>query len=221
MASETLMPSATPNDTGKFTGIMKKQKKGKLLIFSAPSGSGKSTIIGWLMEHHPELNLAFSISCTSREPRGTEQDGVEYFFITAEEFRRRIEAGEFLEYEEVYENRFYGTLKSQVERQLKAGQNVVFDVDVKGGVNIKKYYGDKALSVFIQPPSVEELRRRLLARNTDSEEMIAQRVAKAEYELTFAPQFDRILVNDDLPTALNEAYELVGNFVSDNAEEKE
>ncbi|MBR1517987.1 MAG: guanylate kinase [Prevotella sp.] len=221
MASETSMPSATPNDTGKFTGIMKKQKKGKLLIFSAPSGSGKSTIIGWLMEHHPELNLAFSISCTSREPRGTEQDGVEYFFITAEEFRRRIEAGEFLEYEEVYENRFYGTLKSQVERQLKAGQNVVFDVDVKGGVNIKKYYGDKALSVFIQPPSVEELRRRLLARNTDSEEMIAQRVAKAEYELTFAPQFDRILVNDDLPTALNEAYELVGNFVSDNAEEKE
>ena len=221
MASETSMPSATPNDTSKFTGIMKKQKKGKLLIFSAPSGSGKSTIIGWLMENHPELNLAFSISCTSREPRGTEQDGVEYFFITAEEFRRRIEAGEFLEYEEVYENRFYGTLKSQVERQLKAGQNVVFDVDVKGGVNIKKYYGDKALSVFIQPPSVEELRRRLLARNTDSEEMIAQRVAKAEYELTFAPQFDRILVNDDLQTALNEAYELVGNFISDNAEEKE
>ncbi|MBP1540032.1 MAG: guanylate kinase [Prevotella sp.] len=221
MASETSMPSATPNDTGKFTGIMKKQKKGKLLIFSAPSGSGKSTIIGWLMENHPELNLAFSISCTSRQPRGTEQDGVEYFFITAEEFRRRIEAGEFLEYEEVYENRFYGTLKSQVERQLKAGQNVVFDVDVKGGVNIKKYYGDKALSVFIQPPSVEELRRRLLARNTDSEEMIAQRVAKAEYELTFAPQFDRILVNDDLQTALNEAYELVGNFISDNAEEKE
>jgi guanylate kinase len=220
MASETSMPSATPNDTGKFTGIMKKQKKGKLLIFSAPSGSGKSTIIGWLMENHPELNLAFSISCTSRQPRGTEQDGVEYFFITAEEFRRRIEAGEFLEYEEVYENRFYGTLKSQVERQLKAGQNVVFDVDVKGGVNIKKYYGDKALSVFIQPPSVEELRRRLLARNTDSEEMIAQRVAKAEYELTFAPQFDRILVNDDLQTALNEAYELVGNFISDNAEEK-
>ena len=200
---------------------MKKQKKGKLLIFSAPSGAGKSTIIGWLMENHPELNLAFSISCTSRQPRGTEQDGVEYFFITAEEFRRRIEAGEFLEYEEVYENRFYGTLKSQVERQLKAGQNVVFDVDVKGGVNIKKYYGDKALSVFIQPPSVEELRRRLLARNTDSEEMIAQRVAKAEYELTFAPQFDRILVNDDLQTALNEAYELVGSFISDNAEEKE
>ena len=221
MASETSMPSATPNDTGKFTGIMKKQKKGKLLIFSAPSGSGKSTIIGWLMENHPELNLAFSISCTSRQPRGTDQDGVEYFFITAEEFRRRIEAGEFLEYEEVYENRFYGTLKSQVERQLKAGQNVVFDVDVKGGVNIKKYYGDKALSVFIHPPSVEELRRRLLARNTDSEEMIAQRVAKAEYELTCAPQFDRILVNDDLQTALNEAYELVGNFISDNAEEKE
>ncbi len=194
---------------------MKRQKRGKLLIFSAPSGSGKSTIIGWLMENHPELKLAFSISCTSREPRGTEQNGVEYFFLTADEFRAKIDAGEFLEYEEVYENRFYGTLKAQVERQLKAGQNVVFDVDVKGGVNIKKYYGDKALSIFIQPPSVEELRRRLIARQTDSEEMIAQRVAKAEYELTFAPQFDRILVNDDLQTALDEAYSLVSDFVGE------
>ena len=115
---------------------MKRQKRGKLLIFSAPSGSGKSTIIGWLMEHHPELKLAFSISCTSREPRGTEQNGVEYFFLTADEFRAKIDAGEFLEYEEVYENCFYGTLMAQVERQLKAGQNVVFDVDVKGGVNV-------------------------------------------------------------------------------------
>ena len=167
------------------------------------------------MENHPELKLAFSISCTSREPRGTEQNGVEYFFLTADEFRAKIDAGEFLEYEEVYENRFYGTLKAQVERQLKAGQNVVFDVDVKGGVNIKKYYGDKALSIFIQPPSVEELRRRLIARQTDSEEMIAQRVAKAEYELTFAPQFDRILVNDDLQTALYEAYSLVSGFVGE------
>ena len=167
------------------------------------------------MENHPELKLAFSISCTSREPRGTEQNGVEYFFLTADEFRAKIDAGEFLEYEEVYENRFYGTLKAQVERQLKAGQNVVFDVDVKGGVNIKKYYGDKALSIFIQPPSVEELRRRLIARQTDSEEMIAQRVAKAEYELTFAPQFDRILVNDDLQTALDEAYSLVSGFVGE------
>ena len=194
---------------------MKRHKRGKLLIFSAPSGSGKSTIIGWLMENHPELKLTFSISCTSREPRGTEQNGVEYFFLTADEFRAKIDAGEFLEYEEVYENRFYGTLKAQVERQLKAGQNVVFDVDVKGGVNIKKYYGDKALSIFIQPPSVEELRRRLIARQTDSEEMIAQRVAKAEYELTFAPQFDRILVNDDLQTALDEAYSLVSGFVGE------
>ena len=167
------------------------------------------------MENHPELKLAFSISCTSREPRGTEQNGVEYFFLTADEFRAKIDAGEFHEYEEVYENRFYGTLKAQVERQLKAGQNVVFDVDVKGGVNIKKYYGDKALSIFIQPPSVEELRRRLIARQTDSEEMIAQRVAKAEYELTFAPQFDRILVNDDLQTALYEAYSLVSGFVGE------
>ena len=125
--------------------------RGKLIIISAPSGTGKSTIISWLMKEHPELNLAFSVSCTSRAPRGAEQNGVEYFFLTPEEFKAKIQDDEFLEYEEVYEGRFYGTLKSQVERQLEAGQNVVFDVDVKGGVNIKKYYGDEALSLFIQP----------------------------------------------------------------------
>ena len=190
-----------------------KKNRGKLLIFSAPSGSGKSTIIHWLMDNHPELSLAFSISCTSRPPRGTEQHGVDYFFVTAEEFRDKIANDEFLEYEEVYQDRFYGTLKAQVERQLEAGQNVVFDVDVKGGVNIKKYYGEKALSVFIQPPSVDELRRRLISRNTDSEEMIAQRVDKATYELTFAPQFDKILINDDLQTAENDAYEMVKAFL--------
>ena len=146
--------------------------KGKMLIVSAPSGSGKSTIVQWLMQEHPELKLYFSISCTSRAPRGTEQNGVEYFFLSPEEFKAKIQNDEFLEYEEVYENRFYGTLKQQVENQRAIGQNVVFDVDVKGGVNIKKYYGDEALSLFIQPPSVEELRRRLEGRGTDTAEAI-------------------------------------------------
>lgn len=189
-------------------------KRGKLIIVSAPSGSGKSTIVQWLMNEHPELHLAFSVSCTSRAPRGTEQNGVEYFFLSAEEFRQRIAANEFLEYEEVYENRFYGTLKEQVDRQRNAGQNVVFDVDVKGGCNIKKYYGDEALSLFIQPPSVDELRKRLEGRGTDTPEAIETRLAKASYELTFAPQFDRIIVNDDLETAKAEALTVVGEFVS-------
>lgn len=186
---------------------------GGLIIFSAPSGSGKSTIVQWLMKEHPELNLYFSISCTSRAPRGTEQNGVEYFFLTPEEFRQKIANDEFLEYEEVYQDRFYGTLKSQVERQLEQGQNVVFDVDVKGGVNIKKYYGERALSLFIQPPSVEELRRRLVGRGTDTPEAIESRLAKAEYELTFAPQFDHVVVNDDLATAKQETLSLVEEFL--------
>lgn len=188
-------------------------QKGKLLIFSAPSGSGKSTIISWLMQQHPELHLHFSISCTSRPPRGTEQDGVEYFFITAEAFREKIASDAFLEYEEVYENRFYGTLKEQVERQREAGQNVVFDVDVKGGINIKQYYGDEAMSIFIQPPSVEELRHRLESRATDSPEAIHDRLAKASYELTFAPQFDHIVVNDDLDAAKAETLQLITAFL--------
>ena len=188
-------------------------QKGKMLIVSAPSGSGKSTIVNWLMQEHPELKLYFSISCTSRAPRGAEQDGVEYFFLTPEEFREKIENDEFLEYEEVYEGRFYGTLKAQVERQLEAGQNVVFDVDVKGGINIKKFYGDHAMSLFIQPPSVEELRRRLEGRGTDTPEAIENRLAKAEYEMTFAPQFDHIVVNDDLDTAKQETLQLVESFL--------
>ena len=185
---------------------------GKLIIFSAPSGTGKSTIINWLMNEHKELNLAFSISCTSRQPRGTEQNGVEYFFLSPEEFRQKIADGEFLEYEEVYADRFYGTLKSQAERQTADGQNVVFDVDVKGGCNIKRHYGDKALSIFIQPPSVTELRRRLEARATDAPEVIDQRVARAEYELGFASQFDRVVVNDDLETAKAEAFAVIKEF---------
>lgn len=187
--------------------------KGKLIIVSAPSGSGKSTIVRWLMEQHPELKLYFSVSCTSRQPRGTEQDGVDYFFLQPDEFRQKIANGEFLEYEEVYTDRFYGTLKAQVERQREAGQNVVFDVDVKGGVNIKRYYGNEAMSLFIQPPSVEELRRRLEGRATDTPEAIQQRLDKAEYELTFAPKFDHIVVNDDLETAKQEALRLLKDFL--------
>ena len=185
---------------------------GKLIIFSAPSGSGKSTIINWLMQH-PELNMAFSISCTSRAPRGTEQNGVEYFFLTPDEFRRRIAADEFLDYEAVYEDRFYGTLKAQVESQLAKGENVVFDVDVKGGCNIKRFYGDKAMSLFIQPPSIEALRQRLVGRATDTPEVIEDRIARASYELTFAPKFDHVVVNDDLETAKAEAYRLVKSFI--------
>lgn len=191
------------------------QPLGRLLIFSAPSGSGKSTIINWLMTEHPELNLAFSISCTSRAPRGTEQHGVEYFFLTPDEFRRRIAQNEFLEYEEVYADRFYGTLKSQVDRQLEAGQNVVFDVDVKGGCNIKKFYGDRALSLFIQPPSVDELRNRLNKRATDAPEVIEDRIARATYELTFASKFDRTIINDNLERAEQEVYLAVKSFLND------
>jgi guanylate kinase len=188
-------------------------RQGKLLIFSAPSGSGKSTIVGWLMHQHPELHLAFSISCTSRPPRGTERDGVEYFFLTADAFREKIARGDFLEYEEVYPGRFYGTLKSQVETQLACGENVTFDVDVKGGCNIKRFYGDRAMSIFIQPPSIEELRRRLEGRATDAPEVIEQRLAKAAYELTFAPKFDHVVVNDDLAKAEAETLKLVEGFL--------
>ena|SRR5574344_270007 len=191
--------------------------KGKLIIFSAPSGTGKSTIINWLMQEHSELKMAFSISCTSRAPRGTERNGVEYFFLTPDEFRSRIEAGEFLEYEEVYTDRYYGTLKSQVERQCDAGQNVVFDVDVKGGCNIKQHYGDKALSIFIMPPSVDELRRRLESRATDAPEVIDQRIARAEFEIGFADKFDKVVVNDDLDKAKKEVLGIIKQFLIPNS----
>lgn len=188
--------------------------KGKLVIFSAPSGSGKSTIVSYLMKEHPELNLAFSVSATTRAPRGTEKNGVEYIFLSEEEFKAKIAAGEFLEHEEVYPGRFYGTLKEQVERQTEKGENVVFDVDVKGGCNIKKFYGSRALSIFIQPPSVEELRRRLEGRATDAPEVIEQRLSKAAYELTFADKFDHVVVNDDLAEAEAETLKLVSDFLS-------
>lgn len=185
---------------------------GKLIIFSAPSGSGKSTIINYLMTQG--LNLAFSISATSRAPRGTEQHGVEYYFLSAEEFKQRIANNEFLEYEEVYENRFYGTLKAPIEKQLKEGFNVIFDVDVVGGCNIKKYYGERALSVFIQPPSIEELRKRLIGRNTDTPEVIESRIAKAEFELSFADKFDVVVINDDLEKAKADALSTLQKFLS-------
>ena len=191
------------------------EKTGKLIIFCAPSGSGKSTLVQWLMSTHPELRLAFSISCTSRSPRGAERHGVEYFFLSPEAFKEKIAQGEFLEYEEVYHDRFYGTLKSQVENQTAQGENIIFDVDVKGGCNIKAYYGQRAMSIFIQPPSLDVLRERLTSRGTDSPEAIEERLAKASYELSFAPRFDHIVVNDDLEKAKAAVLQLVTAFLAD------
>lgn len=187
--------------------------RGKCLIFSAPSGSGKSTIVNFLLQH-PELRMSFSVSATSRAPRGQEKDGEAYFFLTADEFRHRIENGDFLEYEQVYEGVYYGTLKEQVEKLLEQGRNVVFDVDVVGGCNIKKHFGNQALSMFIQPPSLEVLEQRLRGRATDSEEMITKRLAKAQYEMEFAPKFDLIVVNDKLEEACEQAYNAVNSFVN-------
>ncbi len=186
----------------------------KLIILAAPSGSGKSTILRYLMQN-PDLNLHFSISATTRQPRGAEKNGVEYLFITPDEFRQHIADGDFIEYEEVYADRYYGTLRSQVDSQLEAGQNVIFDVDVKGALNIKKAYGKRALAIFIQPPSIDELRTRLMARATDSAEDIEQRLAKADYELTFAPQFDEVVINDNLEIAQIETETLVEDFLDD------
>ena len=191
-------------------------KRGKLLIFAAPSGTGKSTIVGFLMQQG--LNTHFSISTTTRAPRGNEQHGKEYFFITPEEFREHIQRNDFVEYEEVYTDRFYGTLKSQVENQLNEGQNVVFDVDVNGGMNIKKSYGDQALSIFIMPPSIDELRLRLTNRGTDAPEVIEQRIARAEYEISQAENFDKTVVNDNLQTAEEEVLALVKEFLNSDAE---
>ncbi|MCQ2208156.1 MAG: guanylate kinase [Paludibacteraceae bacterium] len=184
----------------------------KIIIFSAPSGSGKSTIINYLLEQMPG-KFEFSISATSRQPRGQEVHGKEYYFLTPEEFRAKIANNEFLEYEEVYQDRFYGTLKSEVERITANGRIALFDVDVKGGVNIKKFYGEKAMSVFIQPPSIEVLKKRLEGRGTDAPEVIQTRLERASFELTFAPQFDKVVVNDDLATAENEVVELIKKFL--------
>ncbi|MCL1942298.1 MAG: guanylate kinase [Candidatus Azobacteroides sp.] len=185
----------------------------KLIIFSAPSGSGKTTIVKYLMEQN--LNLAFSISATSRFPRGPEKNGVDYYFFTPDEFRKGIEAGDFLEYEEVYTDKYYGTLKSEVEQLLSSGRNVVFDVDVVGGLNIKKYYGTRALAVFIQPPSIEELEKRLNSRGTDAPEMIQARIEKAAHELSYASRFDVVVINDDLLKVQQKVLQIVGKFLSE------
>lgn len=190
----------------------KKPQKGKALIFSAPSGSGKSTIVHHILDKYPDME--FSVSATSRSPRGEEKDGVDYYFLSEEEFRARIAENGFVEHEEVYPGRFYGTLKSEIKRIWDAGHVVIFDVDVKGGVNLKNYFGKDALSVFIQAPSVEVLRERLVKRGTDSPEDIEKRVAKAAEEMTYAPQFDHILINDDLQQAFEEAEALVSHFLS-------
>ena len=187
--------------------------KNQVLIFSAPSGSGKSTVVNHILGLHPEIE--FSVSATSRPPRGEERDGVEYLYYSADVFRLLVRDDKFVEYEEVYPDRFYGTLKSEVNRIWAKGHVIIFDVDVKGGVNLKKYFGDKALSVFIQAPSVEVLRERLVGRGTDSAEDIEKRVAKAAEEMTYAPRFDRILINDDLATALAEAEAMVDGFLSE------
>ncbi|MBR3565023.1 MAG: guanylate kinase [Paludibacteraceae bacterium] len=182
-----------------------------IIIFSAPSGSGKSTLVNHLLSQRDDLE--FSVSATSRPPRGQEQNGVAYYFLTPEEFRKKIENNEFVEFEEVYNNCFYGTLKSEIERIERNGHHVVFDVDVKGGVNLKKIFGDKALALFIAPPSIEELRNRLVNRATDSPEMIDQRVAKAAEELTYANQFDNIIVNDNLDEAKQETENKINAFL--------
>ncbi|MCD8313834.1 MAG: guanylate kinase [Bacteroidales bacterium] len=185
----------------------------KVIIFSAPSGAGKTTVVNHILSLHPEME--FSISATSRAPRGTERDGVEYWFFSPEEFRRKIAADEFVEYEEVYAGSYYGTLKSEVERIWAKGHVIIFDIDVRGGVNMKRIFGEKALSVLIKAPSVEELRRRLVARATDSPEAIERRVAKARDEMEFAAgKFDYVLVNDDLATAFAEAERVVADFLS-------
>ncbi len=192
-------------------------KEGKIIIFSAPSGAGKTTIVRHLLSRNQ--NFGFSVSATSRKPRGKEVNGVDYFFMTAEEFSTKINNNEFLEWQEVYPGNFYGSLKSEVEKILKSGKNILFDVDVVGGSNIKKYYGDKALALFIQPPSITELEKRLIARSTDNPEVIRERVEKAERELSFSHLFDVIIINDTLEHALQEAEEQVDTFLGNRKDE--
>ena len=185
--------------------------EGKLIIFSAPSGSGKTTIVRELLKHYPQFE--FSISATSRAPRGVEQNGVDYYFLTQEEFAAKVASDSFVEWEEVYAGTCYGTLKSEMERIWSKGNVIIFDVDVMGGINLKRLFGDDACSVFIMPPSMEELERRLRGRGTDAEEVIVKRIAKAEFELSKAPEFDYVVVNDDLQVAVDETAAIITNFL--------
>ena len=190
---------------------------GKLIIISAPSGCGKSTIIHDLTQRG-NIDMTFSVSATNRKPRQGEIDGVHYHFLSTAEFNDRIAAGDFLEYEEVYPGRFYGTLKSEINRALDAGKNIVLDIDVKGGINVKEIYGNRAISIFIEPPSVDELRRRLENRGTESREVIDERIARAEFELSLAPKFDTVVVNDNLTEAIDNAEQIILNFINGAAE---
>jgi len=185
---------------------------GKLIIFSAPSGAGKSTLVQHLLKCN--FDLEFSISATSRAPRGVEKNGVEYYFLSPEEFRQKIDNKEFIEHEEVYSNLYYGTLRSEIDRISDNGKNIIFDIDVAGGMNIKKYFGERALSIFVAPPSISILQERLKSRGTDSEEMIEKRISKADFEMSFAPKFDRVIVNDDLEKAKIEVEQVVGEFLN-------
>lgn len=186
--------------------------EGRLVIISAPSGAGKTTIVNHLLRNDDRLE--FSVSATTRKPRGTEKHGIEYYFLQVEEFRKKIRSNSFVEWEEVYNDQYYGTLKSEIERIWSAGHSVLFDVDVKGGINLKKIFSDKAVSIFIMPPSVEELEKRLLARATDSREKIRMRVEKAKEEIKLAESFDHIVVNDILEKAQDETFRIVSDFLA-------
>jgi len=198
-----------------FLYMTKTNKKGKLIIFSAPSGSGKTTLVHHLLKQ-PELNLAFSVSAASREKRPGEENGKDYYFISPEDFKQKIKNNEFIEWEEVYTNNFYGTLKSEVERLRNEGKNIIFDIDVKGGINIKNQYPEESLAVFVMPPSVEELIKRLKNRKTETPEKIKMRINKAEEELNYAPEFDVVILNDDLEKAKKKAYDVVSNYLKIN-----
>lgn len=187
------------------------KNNGKIIVLSAPSGTGKSTIIGELMKM-PDLNLGFSVSATSRAPRGTEQDGVQYYFLSPDEFAARIERGEFVEWAEVYSGTRYGTLVSEVERVTGQGKNLIMDIDVEGALNVKKRYGDLALLIFIEPPTLQSLEERLRSRATDDDESIRRRLDKAEYEMSFANRYDKVVVNDDLDTAVAEVADNIRAF---------
>ncbi|WP_457610747.1 guanylate kinase [Lutibacter sp.] len=189
------------------------KKEGKLIVFSAPSGSGKTTIVHYLLEQN-ELNLDFSISATSRKRRGTEKNGKDYYFISLKDFHKHIKNNDFVEWEEVYTDNFYGTLKEEIHRIWAEGKHVIFDIDVIGGLNVKSQFPEQTLAIFVKPPSIKEMERRLRNRNTDSEEKIKERVAKAEKEMKYAQDFDRILVNDNLEEAKKEAYKIVKNFIN-------